>query len=133
MRPVLCLVAALALVGCASDQEAAAEAAARSFDMALRSGDVGGACAALAPGTRAELEAGAGRTCAQALPAQDVGDLERVIGVQRYGRQASIEVQSSGGQTDTWFLSRFGGRWLLVAASCRARPELPYDCDLRGP
>ena len=133
MRPVLCLVAALALVGCGSDQEAAAEAAARSFDMALRTGDVGGACAALAPGTRAELEASAGRTCPQALPAQELGALERVMSVQRYGRQASIEVGTSDGTTDTWFLSRFGGRWLLVAASCQARPQLPYDCDLEGP
>jgi hypothetical protein len=133
VRTVLALVAAAALTGCGSGQEAAVEAAARSFDADLRSGDVGRACLALAPSTRTALEDATGQPCARALADRGLVTLERVGGVERYGRQASVEVHGPADEADTWFLSRFDGRWLVVAASCRPRPELPYDCDVEGP
>jgi len=133
VRTVLALLAAAALTGCGSSQEAAVEAAARSFDAALRAGDVSRACSALAPSTRTELEGQTGQECAQALTDQGLVAVERLGGVQRYGRQASVEVHGPSDEADTWFLSRFDGRWLIVAASCRPRPELPYDCDVDGP
>jgi hypothetical protein len=133
VRTALVVLAALVLTGCGSGQEAAVEDAARSFDAALRTGAVSRACEDLAPSTRAELEGSTGQDCEQALPEQHLVVLERVGGVQRYGRQASVEVHGAADEADTWFLSRFDGRWLIVAASCRPRPELPYDCDVEGP
>jgi hypothetical protein len=133
VRTVLALLAAAALTGCGSGQDAAVEAAARSFDAALRGGEPGRACAALAPSTRTELEDTTGQECAQALADRGLVALERVGSVQRYGRQAAVEVHGPADEADTWFLSRFDGRWLVVAASCRPCPELPYDCDVEGP
>lgn len=133
VRTAAVVVAALAVTGCGAGQETAVEAAARSFGEALRSGDAGRACAALAPRTREQLEADAGQPCARALSEQDLLPLESVGAVERYGRQASVTVHDRDGGSDTWFLSRFGSRWLVVAASCRPRAELPYDCDVAGP
>ena len=127
------VLSGLALAACGSSQEVAVEDAARGFAEALASDDPERACTSVAPSTVVELEMSTGQACARALQAQDVVVLDEVGSVQRYGRQASVEVQSSTGETDTWFLSRFDGRWLLVAASCRPRPELPYDCDVDGP
>jgi hypothetical protein len=127
------VLSALALAACGSGQEAAVEDAARGFGDALASGDLERACASLAPSTVTELEESSGQPCATALQARDVVALDEVGSVQRFGRQASVAVRSSAGETDTWFLSRFDGRWLLVAAACTPRPELPYDCDVEGP
>jgi hypothetical protein len=132
VRIAIALVIALALVACASDQDRAVEDAARSFAQALRSGDVDRACTGLAPATLEELEESTGQQCTRALPEQDLVVLDRVDRVERYGRQGSVEVSSSDGETDTWFLSRFDGRWLVVAASCVPRPQQPYDCDVEG-
>ena len=132
MRAVAVL-SALVLAGCGSGQEAAVEDAARTFAEALASDDLERACSSLAPSTVLELEQSSGQACARALQAQDVVAADRVGRVQRFGRQASVAVRSSTGETDTWFLSRFDGRWLLVAAACTPRPELPYDCDVEGP
>lgn len=133
MRTAAVVLSALLLAACGSGQEVAVEDAVRDFAEALASDDPGRACGALAPSTVLELEQSTGQECARALQEQDVVALDEVGSVQRYGRQASVQVRSSTGETDTWFLSRFDGRWLLVAASCTPRPELPYDCDVEGP
>ena len=133
MRTAVVLLAGFVVAGCGSGQERAVVDAAQTFGAALSSGDAARACTSLAPSTVAELEETSGQDCAQALKAQDLVALDRVSGVERYGRQASVAVRSSAGETDTWFLSRFGGRWFVVAASCRPRPDLPYDCDVEGP
>jgi hypothetical protein len=127
------VLSGLALAACGSSQEIAVEDAARGFAEALASDDLERACTSLAPSTVVELETSTGQACARALQAQDVVVPAEVGRVQRFGRQASVAVRSSEGETDTWFLSRFDGRWLLVAAACSPRPELPYDCDVEGP
>ena len=131
MRAVLALLAVLALTSC-SAQDDAVVAAVRDVGRALESGDGDAACALLAPLTREELEQSEGRPCAQALADQDLVQPDEVARVERYGRQSSAVVRSADGEQDTWFLSRFGGRWLLVAASCRPRGDLPYACDVEG-
>jgi hypothetical protein len=133
VRTAVLLLAGSVLVGCGSSQEQAVSNAARAFGEALVAGDAARACTALSPGSVVELEQSAGQECARALPAQDLVVPDRVGGVERYGRQARVTVRSSDGRTDTWFLSRFDGRWLVVAASCRPRPDLPYDCGIEGP
>ena len=133
MRTAVVLLAGFVVAGCGSSQERAVVDAAQAFGAALAAGDEARACTWLAPSTVAELEQSSGQDCARALPAQDLVALDRVSSVERYGRQASVAVRSTAGTTDTWFLSRFSGRWLVVAASCRPRRDLPYDCDLEGP
>lgn len=126
-------VAAVLLSGCASGQEQAIERAATRFGEALRTGDVAQACRLLAPLTREELESAEGRPCPQALAAQELPAATQVGSLQRFGRQASVVV-SAPGEGDTWFLSRFDGTWLVVAAGCTARGGgLPYACDVEGP
>jgi hypothetical protein len=125
------LVLALLLSGCASgDADRAVEDAAAAFGAALRDGDAEAACRALAPLTREALEQT--QPCPQALAAQGLPAPTGTRALHRFGRQAAVEVRA-GDQTDTWFLSRFGGRWLVVAAGCTERGgQLPYDCDVEG-
>ena len=127
------VLSGLALAACGSSQEIAVEDAARAFAEALASDDLERACTSLAPSTVVELEMSTGQPCATALQAHDVVAADRLGRVQRFGRQASVAVRSSAGDTDPWFLSRFAGRWLVVAAACTPRPELPYDCEVEGP
>ena len=133
MRLAAALLASIALSWCGDEQERAVVDAARSMSALLAAGEASAACGLLAPASRQELAQTGGEPCATALPALDLVQIEAVSSVQRYGRQASVVVESSDGEQDTWFLSRFDGRWLLVAASCEPRGELPYDCDLEGP
>jgi hypothetical protein len=59
--------------------------------------------------------------------------VDRVVDVDRYGREGSTRLQGAGGEGDTYFLSRFQQGWLVSAAGCEVRGELPYDCDVEGP
>lgn len=130
LLPVLC---ALLVSGCAGGQDDAVVAAATSFGDAVREQDGAAACAALAPLTRQQVEADEQQPCPQALLGQDLLAPAELRSLERFGRQAAVVVEDAGGRTDTWFLSRFDGRWLLVAAGCRDRGEqLPYDCDVEG-
>ncbi len=56
-----------------------------------------------------------------------------MVDVDRYGREGSTRLQGAGGEGDTYFLSRFQQGWLVSAAGCEVRGELPYDCDVEGP
>lgn len=130
----LAVVGLVALCGCAQGREAAVERAAEAFAEALRTGDNAAACAALAPRTREELESAQQQPCATALGAAGVLPAEQVLSAVRFGRQARVVVEDAGGREDTWFLSRSGSRWLVVASGCTPRGELlPYDCDVEGP
>ena len=133
MRLATALLVSVALAACGDGPETAVADAARTMSGLLAAGDATAACALLAPASRQELEQTEGDPCPTALPALDLDQVDAVSSVQRYGRQASVVVESSDGEQDTWFLARFDGRWLLVAASCEPRGELPYDCDLEGP
>ena len=134
MRRALLVLAALGLTACGGTQEDGVRTAARAFGDALAASDGAAACALLAPLTREELEQSQGSACAQALPEQGLPPLAEVTGLQRYGRQASLELTGPEGETDTWFLTRSDRGWLVAAAGCRPRREdLPYSCDVEGP
>ncbi|MET9322820.1 hypothetical protein ABZX75_21875 [Streptomyces sp. NPDC003038] len=132
MRPIvvplllgtLCLSAS----GCATVDEraTAARAVATGFHAALLAADSGRACAALAPGTREELEQDG--PCTEALNALDLtpaaGGAQRV---DVYGAQARVVLER-----DSVFLASFPDGWKVTAAGCAARPGRPYRCELKG-
>ncbi len=124
--------AALALAsvsGCASlsDREDAATASALRFETAIARQDSAALCAALAPGTRQELEDTAKSSCEQAISGSDVPDASGVQRVDVYGRQARVVLDA-----DTLFLSSFPDGWKITAAGCEPRPRKPYKCELKG-
>lgn len=127
-------LAVLALAtGCGGGRAADVEQAAAAWSGALRSGDAGLACSMLAPLTRQGLESSEQQPCAEAISGQDLLAPSRQRSVDRFGREARVVVEGADGETDTWFLSRFGGRWLVVAAGCQPRGGgLPYHCDVEG-
>lgn len=127
------VLAVFALSACTPPGDAPAKVAA-DFYAALREGDGGSACAALAPAVVASVEEDYGSECADALTAGDVGDdlQDRSEGV------TAPEVRVAGRQaqavlgTDTVFLTRSGSRWLIAAAGCTPRPDRPYDCEVEA-
>lgn len=117
------------LTACGGTQDAEAATAARQLLTAAADGDGGGACELLAPATRDELEQSSGTPCAEAVVEQDLGSsgAERVA-VEVFDTDAQAR---AGGAT--LFLSRFDGRWLVVAAACERVPQEPYDCGIELP
>lgn len=139
---LLVLPAVLSGCGGVQEREDAAAAAVFRFQESLRASDTARGCAALAPGTRDELEQTAELPCARALPdaglpdagppdagRPDAGrpatDDVRVVDV--YGRQARVVTRR-----DTLFLSAFPGGWKITAAGCTKRPNMPYQCLVKG-
>ncbi|WPO69710.1 hypothetical protein [Streptomyces sp. KN37] len=125
------LAAALlgALTGCGNAdarEDAAAEAASR-FEASLRASDAVRGCAALAPGTRDELEQSSEQPCVRALPEAGLPLAQEIRGVDVYGRQARVVTDR-----DTLFLSSFPGGWKVTGAGCTPRPEKPYQCLIKG-
>ncbi|WP_229870558.1 hypothetical protein [Streptomyces longisporoflavus] len=125
------LAAALlaALSGCGSVQEredAAADTVLR-FQENLRGPDTTRGCAQLAPGTRDELEQTAELPCPRALSDAGLPTAVDVRAVDVYGRQARVVTTR-----DTLFLSSFPGGWKITAAGCTERPEMPYQCLVKG-
>lgn len=84
-------------------------------------------CAALAPGTRDEVEESEKKACVDAIGAQELPAGGAVSGVDVYGRQARAVLVS-----DTLFLSEFADGWKIVAAGCEPRPGRPYQCSVKG-
>jgi hypothetical protein len=122
-------VAGLALTGCASVEnrgDAAASVALRLLT-AAQSDDGAGACAVLAPETRAELIDSAGRPCPEAILDEDLPGPGRVEATAVFGQWAQVRLAG-----DTLFLAVFPEGWRVVAAGCTPRPERPYDCTLQG-
>jgi hypothetical protein len=127
---VVAAAAVLVVVsGCGelADRRSAASTAAAGFERALRAGDSVAACAALAPATRRELERSAKTGCAQAVIEQELARVANVGNVDVYGQQARVVFGA-----DTVFLSRFSSGWKVTAAGCTARPERPYECEIKG-
>ncbi|MFH8487217.1 hypothetical protein [Streptomyces longisporoflavus] len=125
------LAAALlaALTGCGGVQEregAAADAVLR-FQESLHGPDTRRGCAQLAPGTRDELEQTTELPCARALSDAGLPTAADVRTVDVYGRQARVVTAR-----DTLFLSSFPGGWKITAAGCTERPEMPYQCLVKG-
>ncbi|GHE60455.1 hypothetical protein GCM10018785_31950 [Streptomyces longispororuber] len=121
------LLSALTGCGALAEREDAAGAAADRFTRSLRAADAGRGCAALAPGTRDELERTAELPCVRALPDAGLPDAGGVRSVDVYGRQARVVLRR-----DTLFLSSFPDGWKVTAAGCTARPEQPYQCLIKG-
>ncbi|MFD0264862.1 hypothetical protein ACFVH7_42145 [Kitasatospora indigofera] len=115
--------------GCASlsSRQDAAAATALRFEGALAGQDNAALCAALAPGTRQELEDTAKSDCAQAIASSDLPKTSGVRRVDVYGRQARVVLDG-----DTLFLSTFSDGWKITAAGCEPRPRRPYNCEIKG-
>lgn len=118
----------LLLGGCAGTQDEPATDAAQELLDSARDGDGARACDLLAPATRSELESSSGSPCEEAILEEDLGEGTGDVRVEVYDTSAQVKV---GG--DTVFLSRFDGRWLVVAAACTAVPARPYDCSVGLP
>ena len=135
MRPPLRLrslavlgVAVTSLSGCAGSQDDPASTAALRLLEAAADGDGDTACAALAAPVREELEQSSGRPCEQAVLEEDLGGASGAERVDVFDSMARVV---AGGQTV--FLSRYDGRWKVVAAACTPVDDRPYDCGIGLP
>jgi hypothetical protein len=124
-------VSVLGACGAVEERRHAAEAEATRFELDRDAGRHALLCAALAPGTREELEQTAGSGCRQAIrQAIDEDDLPpggAVRAVDVWGDRARVVLEG-----DTLFLSQFPGGWKVTAAGCEPRPDQPYRCGLKG-
>lgn len=121
------LLCTLTACGSLTERENAAGAAAARFGTSLRTSDAVRGCAALAPGTRDELERSAEQPCVQALPQAGLPPPGPVRSVEVYGGQARVVTR-----LDTLFLSSFPGGWKVTAAGCVPRSGKPYRCLVKG-
>ena len=95
---------------------------------AASGGDGETACSLLAPAVRTELEDSSGQPCERAVLDEHLASGSGAAEVQVFDTAAQAVVG-----TETLFLSRFDGRWLVIAAACTAVPERPYDCSIGMP
>ena len=95
---------------------------------AVDQGDGEAACALLAPAVRTEIEDTTGKPCERAILDEPLGDASGPAQVEVFDTAAQAVVGS-----ETLFLSRFDGRWLVIAAACTAVPDQPYDCSIGMP
>jgi len=123
VTPALLLVA-----GCATgvgDTAGPARVAA-AFYGALSAGDGQVACRLLATTTRAALVSSESKPCPAAISSAGAQS-SAVVSVTVFGQSALVRLNA-----DTAFLSRFSGRWRVVAAGCKQQPGRPYDCRLES-
>lgn len=131
---VLPAVVAVLVAGCApAGGRPAVERAVEDFSAAVVAGDGDRACALLAPLSRRELEDAAQQPCGEAVLALDLPPVEESFEVRRYGRAGQVRLEGPDGEQDTRFVGLFDGTWLVTAAGCTPRGDLPHDCDLEGP
>ena len=124
------MLAAVSLSGCAGSQdEAATHAAVGLLDAAAQRDGVA-ACGFLATPTRAELEQSSGTPCEEAVLEEDLGAGDGVgpAHVEVFDSMAQVVVGSQ-----TVFVSRYDGRWRVVAAACTRVADRPYDCSIGLP
>lgn len=130
ISPRHCTAAAVVLVAataCGTSSDSAAADAAVEFYGAIAAGDGAGACALLAPQTRAELIQSAQAPCAVAVLEEDIPTVDEPRRIRRFGNQALV-----GFAADTAFLAQFRTGWKVVAVACEPRPPAPYDCLVKG-
>ena len=96
------------------------------FQAAVVRADAAAACALLTQQARGNLEAASAEPCVQALPALDL-PAGGVRSVEVWGGNAQVRLD-----TGVLFLARFRAGWQVTGAGCRPRPDLPYDCAVRG-
>lgn len=124
---LLPLLAVLFLLSGCDNRSPAVRNAAAAFEQAWQTHDARAVCAALAPGTRSELESEEQAACPEAVDGVSLPVGGQVRSVNVHGRQARAVLAS-----DTLFLSLFPGGWKVVAAGCSRRPDKPYSCELKG-
>ncbi|MDH6228535.1 hypothetical protein [Streptomyces sp. MJP52] len=124
-------LAGLGACGVVEERRNAAGAEAVRFEAARDAGRHALLCAALAPGTRDELEETARSGCPeairQAVEEDDLPPAGAVRAVDVWGDRARVVLEG-----DTLFLSRFPGGWKVTAAGCEPRPDQPYRCGVKG-
>jgi hypothetical protein len=125
---VLGVLGVAALSGCAGSQDDAAMTTALGLLDAAAGGDGPAACAVLAAPTRDELEQSSGKPCEEAVLQEDLGAASGVDRVDVFDSTARVVAGSQ-----TVFLSRYDGRWKVVAAACTPVPDRPYDCSIGLP
>ena len=123
----LACAASLCASGCAGSQDDAATTAALRLLDAAAAGDGVAACAALAAPTRDELEQSSGKPCEEAVLEEELGG-DGSASVEVFDTMAQVVVGA-----ETVFLSRYDGRWRVVAAGCTPVPDRPYDCSIGLP
>jgi hypothetical protein len=122
------VLASLLVSSCAStDDVDAARRTADDFASAVRSDDGAAACALLMSSTRSTVEESAGQPCEEAVVDEVGADPGTARDAEVFGTAAQVRMED-----DTLFLARYDGRWLVLAAGCRPRGELPYDCQVEG-
>lgn len=121
----LLVFVSLGMAGCAPDASAAANTA-QEFHQALANSDLTKACDLLAPETRRKASS-EGSTCEEYVEAAGLPSGGTVQKTETYGREASVAFDD-----DTIFLAISGRRWLVTAAGCTPREQLPYDCEIGG-
>ncbi|MBB4917248.1 hypothetical protein [Streptosporangium saharense] len=121
---MILFVLTLGLSGCATEGKVPAEQAVASFYAAVRAHDGERACALLAPEAADGLRTG-GQDCAKAILDLDLpGGQVRESAV--WGDEAQVRLTH-----DTVFLHRFPRGWLVRAAGCTPRGDLPYRCEVK--
>jgi hypothetical protein len=118
-------VALMVTTGCSSGspEPDAATRVAERFSSAISDNDGARACALLSPAAAAEVAKSEGRPCPKAIGSLQLPASRTITGSKVYVQSAQVRSDK-----DVLFLSRFDGRWKIVAAGCRQRPDHPYDC-----
>lgn len=119
---------AVLVTACGGTQDPDVARVATGLMEAVEGDDGTGACALLAPPVRSELEDTSGSPCAEAVLEEDVGAPSDSTEVEVFDTMARAVVGS-----ETLFLSRFDGRWLVVAAACDPVAGKPYNCAVGMP
>lgn len=127
LAAVVVALAALCSAGCSSPGGQAAVRVAHDFYAAVEAHDGTRACGLLAPQTRHELEATAGKPCPRAVLEESVPHARGRGHLERFGNQAQVDLVG-----DTVFLSEFRNGWRIVALMCTPRGAQPYDCQVKG-
>lgn len=119
----------LALTGCsaATGSHHDAGLVAEQFASALSEEDLETVCSLLATGTLATLEEESGSPCVDAIGTLDLPAGGAVRATHAYARAAESILGS-----DVIFLTLEPSGWKVRAAGCTARPDLPYQCTLKG-
>ncbi|MEV5241086.1 hypothetical protein AB0K89_18570 [Streptomyces cinnamoneus] len=121
------LLAATTACGVLAERRDDALATVTGFEQALRTGQKEALCAALAPGTREEVEQSAKSPCEQAMEDEEIPQAGAVRHVDVYGDQARAVLDH-----DTVFLAHFPAGWKVTAAGCLPRSGQPYQCTVKG-
>jgi outer membrane murein-binding lipoprotein Lpp len=116
----------VALSGCSSAHDEAAEQAVEQLHASLRADDGAAACDQLSEDVQKELTQSEG-SCATAVMEAGIPDGGRVRDVRVYGTTAQVRYDE-----DVVFLAEFPDGWKVTAAGCSAEAGAPYDCQVQG-